>query len=149
MISRSAQRELIEVAQALDKKWREESKAVQYDRLVNANHPTTKPDRGIGVTGISIVFVREIYRNSANYRPVFRVQTPGRGVGARTFGIRAIGLQKAWENAVNVWADFHQIKDIDRARTIAHPPNKTTFIKLRRRMNQEGHNIPIAALKFE
>lgn len=94
MISRSAQRELIEVAQALDKKWREESKAVQYDRLVNANHPTTKPDRGIGVTGISIVFVREIYRNSANYRPVFRVQTPGRGVGAKTSESAPSGFRK-------------------------------------------------------
>lgn len=128
--------------------WQLESMAYQYNRYVNENHPTTKPERGVGVHGITASFFLDRRKKWQAGFTVARDQNEsGRRKPTKRFTFCTKPFSLVWSETVNFWADEHGIEDGDRERVLSSPPEPEQFKRLRRHMNEhDGFKIPVEAL---
>lgn len=135
-------------AEKQDMEWQLESLLYQYRRYVTENHPTTKPERGVGVHGITASFFLDRRKTWQAGFTVARDQNEyGRRKPTRRFTFCTKPFSQVWRDAVNFWADEHAIEDADRERVLNSPPEPEQFKKLRRYMNEhDGFEIPVKAL---
>lgn len=129
-------------AEHQDACWAVESLKHQYHRFVTTTKATTKPERGLGVHGITATFA---HWHGGGWEPCFSVSRPGKP--QKRFFFRHHAFTKAWELSVECWAKGNSILDVDRARVLNSPPDPAQFKRLRRQMNDnEGSSIPVEAL---
>jgi len=129
-------------AEHQDACWAVESLEHQYQRFVTMTNPTAKPERGLGVHGITAMFARW---HGEKWEPCFSVSRPGKP--QKRFFFRHHTFTKAWELAVDHWAQENGIMEVDRERVLNSPPDPSKFKRLRRQMNDvEGFDIPVEAL---
>lgn len=129
-------------AQRQDAEWQAESLLYQYQKYVSENHPTTKPERGVGVHGITAIFFLD---RRKRWQAGFSVQRPKELPVRITF--RTLRYSSAWERTVDTWAEVHGILDEDKARVLASMPSPNQFTRLRRYMNEyDGFDIPVESL---
>lgn len=145
-VSRTKQKEIIEEAYALDRKWAEESSAIQYAKFVQSSHPSAKYG-GIGVTGITVCFIREVTQKGSSFNPAFRVNIPVPNGGEKRFLIRKLGLDGAWCAAVELWSQLHEVRDVDKKRLMKVNPGRPAFLRLRRCLVADGQDIPLSSLQ--
>lgn len=123
--------------------WAVESLEHQYQRFVTETKKTTKPERGLGVHGITAMFARW---HGGTWEPCFSVSRPGKP--QKRFFFRHYPFTKAWELAVNHWAQENSIMEVDRMRVLNTRPDPAQFKRLRRQMNDnEGSSVPVEALR--
>lgn len=147
LVSDEKQNELWVQAKALDEKWHQESKAVQYQRRLSKTSHKTKAGRGLGFTGITICFDVDVKNDTEHYYPSFRVARKNAFDSDQVVRISKYGFSHAWKIAVDKWAEIQGIADEDKERIFAAPPTPDVFKQLRRQMNKEGKNIPPEALR--
>jgi len=128
--------------------WQLESLRYQYHRFVHQNHPTTKPERGVGVHGITASFFRD---RRGTWQAGFTVardqHEDGRRKPTKRFTFCTKPFSQVWLEAANVWADEHEIVPVDRERVVKTSPEPEQFKRLRRQMNEhDGFDIPVGAL---
>lgn len=130
-------------AEYQDTAWAVESLEYQYQQFVTTNKSNTKPERGVGVHGIVIMFANAY---GGNYAPCFCVSRPGKH--QKRFMLKEHLFSDAWRLAVNLWADENSIADEDRTRVLENPPLPDQFKRLRHQMvNEEGRDVPVEALR--
>ncbi|KAF0804397.1 hypothetical protein ACRYJU_04585 [Alloalcanivorax xenomutans] len=133
-------------AVGVDLDWKIEQRERAYQRFVTTDDPKTPAGRGLGVHGLTAVF----YVSGDDWVPAFSVarhpDVLGHPQADRRFTFAHAPYSDVWRDAVLFWAEEHAIEDSDRARLLAHPPEPTLFSALRRRMNEEGHDIFTEAL---
>lgn len=134
-------------AEIQEKTWKLESLLYQYRRFVSQNHPNTKPERGVGVHGITAAFTM----HGTHWQPGFIVSVKQDGAGSRRPAKRFTFLHQpysqAWRDAVTCWAEEHDIAAEDAERVLSNQPDPEQFKRLRRQINErEGGHIPVAAL---
>jgi len=130
-------------AEHQDACWAVESLEHQYQRFVTMTNPTTKPERGLGVHGITAMFARW---HGGKWEPCFSVSRPGKP--QKRFFFRHHPFTKAWELAVDHWAQENGIREVDRERVLNSPPEPSQFKRLRRQINDiEGSSVPVEALR--
>lgn len=122
-------------ARYYEARWQARSAAVQYIDFISRDHPTTAPKRGLGFCGITIG-ISEANR----HRPEgCHFQTANRRIAITNDK----PLSQAWNDAVDLWAKAHDLREKDVAHRRANPPSPDVFKALRRHMNEvEGYNIP-------
>lgn len=125
-----------------DLAWEVESLWYQYRQFVTQSRGNTRPERGLGVHGITALFARGY---GGKWEPCFSVSRPKQP--GKRFMLCHYPYSEAWREAVTLWADEYQILEEDRDRVLKNPPDPEQFKRLRRQMNDhEGHNIPVEAL---
>ena len=125
-----------------DTEWEAESILRQYRNFVTTNSGNTKPLRGLNLHGITASFIR----SGNKWEPCFTVSRPGKKPQKR-FLFWNQSYSDAWEKAVTLWAEEHQILEEDRARVLESSPDPEQFKRLRRQMNDhEGFDISVEAL---
>lgn len=130
------------LAQIKEAEWQAESALFQYNRFVNEDHPTTKPERGLGVHGLTCVFFLD---RRKKWQAGFSIARTGNPPLRITFRTRP--FSEAWRDSVDVWARENEILDEDKQRLLDNPPEPQQFIRLRRYMNEhDGFDIPVEAL---
>lgn len=130
-------------AEYQDTVWAIESLEHQYHQFVTTNKSNTKPERGVGVHGIVIMFATAY---GGKYAPGFGVSRPDKP--QKRFMLKDHLFSDAWRLAVNHWADENSIADEDRTRVLGNPPHPDQFKRLRHQMvNEEGRNVPVEALR--
>ncbi len=127
--------------------WQRESLLHRYHQFVTENHPNIRPERGVGVHGLTTVFMRQ---GKSNWQPCFRVtryydgNTPRPPAKVFTF---SKPFSEVWSDAVAFWAEEHGIRAEDTSRLLRNAPDPDQLKRLRRQMNaHEGHDIPVEAL---
>lgn len=135
-------------AEKQDVEWQLESLRYQYHRFVTQNHPTTKPERGVGVHCITASFFLDRRKTWQAGFTVSRDQNEkGRRKPSKRFTFCTRPYSQVWKDAVLFWAEEHGIATADRDRVLATPPEPEQFKRLRRRMNEhDGFEIPVKAL---
>jgi len=122
--------------------WEVESLEYQYRRFVTMTNARTKPERGLGVHGITAMFARW---HGGMWEPCFSVSRPSKP--QKRFFFRHHPFTQAWALAVDHWALANGILEVDRERVLNTPPDPSQFKRLRRHMNDvEGFDIPVEAL---
>jgi hypothetical protein len=133
-------------AVGMDLEWKIEKRERHYQRFVTSDHPDTRPGRGLGVHGLTAAF----YASGDDWIPAFSVaRNPdvlGRPQVDRRFTFEHAPYSAVWRDAVMFWAEEHAIEDADRERLLTRTPEPALFSALRRRMNEEGNDIPTEAL---
>lgn len=130
-------------AEHQDACWAVESLEYQYKQFVTSTKATTKPERGLGVHGITAMFARW---HGGRWEPCFSVSRPGKP--QKRFFFRHHSFTKAWELAVDHWAQENGIMNGDRDQVLNFPPEPAQFKRLRRQMNDiEGSSVPVEALR--
>lgn len=135
-------------AEKQDVEWQLESLRYQYQRFVTQNHPTTKPERGVGVHCITASFFLDRRKTWQAGFTVSRDQNEkGRRKPSKRFTFCTRPYSQVWSDVVHFWADEHGIEPADRDRVLASPPDPEQFKRLRRHMNEhDGYDIPVDAL---
>lgn len=128
-------------AELKDAEWAAESALDQYQAMVTTNHPTTKPERGVGVQGITLGFFRD---KRKKWTPEIKVSRPGKLPLRLTFATKL--FSRVWAQAVQVWVEANEILPEDAERVLNSPPEPAQFSRLRKQMNEEGFDIPVEAL---
>jgi len=128
--------------------WQMESILYQYHRFVTEDHPTTKPERGVGVHGITANFIQD---RRGKWQAVFLVARDQEAFQKRRrskeFTFRSNPYSEVWQQVVDFWAQEHNILAEDKARVLHSPPAPEQFKRLRRLLNAEqGWDIPVEAL---
>lgn len=117
--------------------WRRESLQFQYQRFVTQNHPNTKPERGVGVHGITAGFFGSPDEGwKAGFSVAVRQDGEGSRKGNTRFTFTQYSYSQAWSNAVLLWAQEHDIADADVERVLTNPPEPAQFKRLRRQINE-------------
>lgn len=130
-------------AEYQDTAWAVESLEYQYQQFVTTNKINTKPERGVGVHGIVIMFANAY---GGNYAPCFCVSRPGKH--QKRFMLKEHFFSNAWRLAVNLWAIENSIMEVDRDRVMANPPHPDQFKRLRQHMiSEERRNVPVESLR--
>lgn len=126
--------------------WEMESILYQYQRFVSTNRSNTKPERGVGVNGITAIFFQAKRANEKRvWKPGFNVSVAGQP-GVR-FSFEKYLYSDAWENAVRLWGSTNNILQDDIDRVLRNRPDPQQFKRLRRVMNDDGMDIPVEALR--
>lgn len=146
IVSKKRQTELLREAQELEASWIAENAEYQYQKRISQSNPKTRKESSTGVEGLTLTFVSDHSRKKNYYYPAFRVKIPRSTVGERFFLFTEMTYSKAWESAVNLWAEVYSIRPKDRNILLAKMPPASQFVELRRVMNREGHNIPVECL---
>jgi hypothetical protein len=135
-------------AQKQELEWQLESLRYQYHRFVTQNHPSTKPERGLGVHGLTASFYLDRRKKWQAALTVSLDRSEGsKRKPSKRFTFRTRPFSEVWELAVNFWAIEHGIKDQDRDRVLNSPPEPDQLKRLRRHMNDHGNvDIPVEAL---
>lgn len=127
--------------------WQRESLLHRYHRFVTENHPNTRPERGVGVHGLTAAFIRQGKRG---WQPCFKVSrfhnrdNPRQPAKMFTFSKL---YSEVWEDTVSFWAEEHDVREADKIRVLNNAPEPYQFKRLRRQMNEkEGSKIPVEAL---
>jgi hypothetical protein len=130
-----------------DAAWEAETLIRQYRRFVSENDPLTGSDCGVGVHGMTASFVLD---RQKKWHACFLVSASTAGThrrGPRTFTFQTLLFSHAWSEAVEFWANEHEILAEDTVRVLASSPAPEQFKRLRRSLNdQEKSDIPIEAL---
>ncbi|KAF0803483.1 hypothetical protein A6D6_03699 [Alcanivorax xiamenensis] len=133
-------------AVGMDLEWKIEKRERQYQKFVTTDHPETEPGRGLGVHGLTAAF----YASGDSWIPAFAVARHpdllGRPQADRRFTFEQAPYSEVWREAVTFWAEEHAIEEADRERLLAQIPEPALFSALRRRMNDEGNDVPTEAL---
>lgn len=129
------------LAEMKDAEWAAESALDQYRAMVTTNHPTTKPERGVGVQGITLGFFRD---KRGKWTPEIKVSRPGKLPLRLTFATNL--FSQVWIQAVQTWVEANGILPEDADRVLKSPPEPSQFSRLRKQMNREGFDIPVEAL---
>jgi hypothetical protein len=134
-------------AQLQDLEWQRDSLQYRYERFVTESHPNTRPERGVGVHGITVAFHRQ---GRGSWRACFKVaryqdaEAPRQPAKVFTF---SKPYSDVWEEVVGFWAEEHGVRSADRQRVLDSPPDPEQFKRLRRQMNEhEGYDVPVEAL---
>lgn len=136
-------------AELQDAEWMAESALFQYKRFVSESHPATREGRGLGFHGMTSTFTVD---RRGKYQAAFIVHWFDESDSSRQpkrateFTFRSKPFSVVWKDAVNYWAEVHDVLDEDRDRILANPPAPSVFTNLRRIMNNEGFDIPHEAL---
>lgn len=128
-------------AEVQDAQWMADSAWHQYQTFVTTDHPSTKPERGLGVHCLRIGFHKS-YGDS--WIPHFEVTSPNKAPKRYSFATSL--FSQAWQQSVMYWAEEHSVLAEDRDRVLATPPSPSRFRDLRRQMVSEGYDIPVSAL---
>ncbi len=148
LFSKKRQKEMLEEARQLEAEWALENKEYVYQRKISQPHPKTKKEASTGVEGLTLTFLIDSSGSSKTYYyPVFRVELPRDKLRQKCFRFTDISYTKAWREAVELWAQVHEIRPKDRDALIKRMPPPSQFVQLRRAMNADGHTIPTSALR--
>lgn len=130
-------------AEIRDMEWKAEAALAEYQRFVSLDHPNCKPFRGVGVHCITAEFDNGS-TPGARYNPGFRVR-----LGRKTIFVnfKEYHFTKAWEKAVTIWSEHHDIQPGDAQRVQKNVPDPGQFKLLRAQMIKEGVDIPVSVLR--
>ena len=130
-------------AEHQDACWAVESLEYQYQQFVTTNNGNTKPERGIGIHGIVILFA---HGYGGKFEPGFSVSQPGKP--QKRFLFKNHPFTEAWRLAADHWAQENGILEADHVRIMGSPPSPEQFKRLRHQMNHiEGYDIPVESLR--
>lgn len=136
-------------AEIQELQWKQLSLQYQYQRFVTQDHSNTKPERGVGVHGLTAGFFGsddEGWR--AGFSVALRQEGSGSRKGDKRFIFTLLPYSQAWSTAVEFWAQEHDIAEEDKQRVLANPPEPAQFKALRRQINEieQSADIPVEAL---
>ncbi|WP_193076017.1 hypothetical protein [Pseudomonas sp. FME51] len=134
-------------AELRELEWQRDSLQHRYERFVTEDPANTRPERGVGVHGITTAFTRQ---GRGNWWPCFKVARFQKEGAARQYArvfVFSKPYSEVWEETVMFWAQEHGIRAPDLSRVLNSPPDPEQFKRLRRQMNEEeGYDIPVDAL---
>ena len=130
-------------AQYYEARWMARSAAMQYLDFIQADHPTTRPYRGVGFRGITLGIGAG--KSAASEFCYFSVNRRGDATKYYIDGQRT--LTQAWEEAVRHWGRVYDIRPKDIEKKLVAVPSPDQFKSLRKQLNEkESCNLPPSVL---
>jgi hypothetical protein len=148
-LSQYSPREASHMADKLDAKWRAEAEFVKRENRILRGRASGGP--GIIAMGLRAAFRVERGRKSHHgtyVTPCFIVGYPGYGKGQQVFATTVHGFNGAFEKAVDLFCEIHQLSARERVSLMRKRPTKNLFCHtLRLKLLKKGHIITEAEVK--
>ena len=135
------------LAEQFENEWAKEAADVLREKRLNGQMLRSQNTIATGLRGYINAEKRTRAGQSRRwYTPVFLVRAEkGRD---KVFNIYTLGYQAAWEQAVDAYADYYELPDLDKLRLLAKRPPKTFFTEtLYSGLSKRGHHIPQSVIE--
>ena len=138
------------LAEQQDKDWSKRAEALKSAQVVR--HRRKNAGRHIIAQGLraSILIDKRVRAGELRtyYSPAFLVKKPGRNQSDVSFRIKKLGYRKAYIEAVNQYAEIHQLESGQRLALASRLPDRSLFTDyLQPKLKQCGHKLTKAVLE--
>ena len=125
-------------------RWEAEQAWLMYQQRVTQPHKRTAAARALPLHGITLNFRSQ---RNGEWIACFVVQAEVSGSPSRNFHFLSQSYTDAWRTAVDHWAQRRDVAEEDYQRIRQSPPEPERFKELRRWLCDNGHDIPVDALR--